>query len=557
MNLPQWALPAGLAVVGIGALVAAVIVIRRNSGHQVTAKERAELDLERRQAWRRRLAVIALAIGCLMMFLLAGIAAWLSFGAQREYAHAHNGGDWDAATGFAMLLDAGALSLSLIRFFEALTVRSSGLTRLLLFLFVASSAQMNLLHAPESGAGGAFLAVVPPLVYAVLLEMLLVKVEQVITGRNKQSKPDHERGYSLLLWLPWPIGAPVQMWKAWRSELLATIDNVRVLGSRRPLAPTAGPVLEEPASLEPVELASVEPAQPPVMLEKPVPAQLPEHRRPAPDEVPFPSMPVRGAAAPEPDGPAVPAAVASSTPAPAPVPVPVSAPDAGPAGSGPGGLPAEEAPQGEPEEDTVSPASPADQPVEAEGAEAEPAAVPDTGEAEGAEAPEEGPDRAEEAGQAGYHTGDDLEAGTQPAASEGGEPEKPRQAEEDAAPGEGEAAAEESEIRHERPGPEADGNEETRERQRVQIDLSTLPKDEGPRQLAERIYVAHLVAGLPLDKGDLAKWAGYKSPRSGGNEYRRLVKVHGPILEREGAGYLDLDWSSIEQHGDPVTAQTL
>lgn len=251
MTTFQWALSAGLAVAGIGAsaVVAMLLGNRRRAQEQnATAEERAQLALQRRNAWQRRLAVIALGIGCLMMFVLAGIAAWLSFGAQREYAHAHNGGDYDAATGFALLLDAGALSLSLIRFFEALTLRSSAITRILLLGFVSASAAMNLLHAPEAGAGSAFLAMVPPLVYAVLLEMLLFKIEQVIMGRQKRRKADQDRGYSLLLWLPWPIGAPVKMWKAWRSELLATVDNVRVIGSQRPRS--SAPVVASAASAE-------------------------------------------------------------------------------------------------------------------------------------------------------------------------------------------------------------------------------------------------------------------------------------------------------------------
>ncbi|MFE4663797.1 DUF2637 domain-containing protein [Streptomyces sp. NPDC056716] len=148
MSSPAWALPAALAAAGIGALAVTAVALlmssrRRAAEQNATAEERAELALQ------RRLAVTALGIGCLMMFVLAGIAAWLSFGAQREYAHAHNGGDWDAATGFALLLDAGALSLSLIRFFEALTLRSSAITRILLLAFVCASAAMNLLHGIE------------------------------------------------------------------------------------------------------------------------------------------------------------------------------------------------------------------------------------------------------------------------------------------------------------------------------------------------------------------------------------------------------------------------
>ncbi|MER6684570.1 DUF2637 domain-containing protein [Streptomyces olivaceoviridis] len=179
-----------------------------------------------------------------MLFAIAGTAGWLSFAAQRGYAHSRNGGDWDAATGFALLLDAGTLGLSLFRFFEALTLRSSALTRLLLILFVAASAQMNYLHAPASEEGvvdfgSRFVAVVPPLVYAVLLEMLLFKVEQVIMGKRPKRRRDKERGYSLLLWVPF-VGYPRQMWSAWRADLHSTLQNVRAPGSLKP-APTRTP----------------------------------------------------------------------------------------------------------------------------------------------------------------------------------------------------------------------------------------------------------------------------------------------------------------------------
>uniref|UniRef100_UPI000AA858FD DUF2637 domain-containing protein n=1 Tax=Streptomyces scabiei TaxID=1930 RepID=UPI000AA858FD len=267
MTTIQWALPAGLAVAGIGAAATVAMVLgnrRRAAEQHATAEERTQLALQRRNAWQRRLAVIALGVGCLMMFVLAGIAAWLSFGAQRDYAYAHNGGDWDTATGFALLLDAGALSLSLIRFFEALTLRSSAITRILLLGFVSASAAMNLLDAPEAGTGSAFLAMVPPLVYAVLLEMLLFKIEQVIMGRQKRRKADHDRNYSLLLWLPWPIGAPVKMWKAWRSELLATVDNVRVIGSQRPRPSAAAPATAE------VTVERAETAAPPAVTTAPM-----------------------------------------------------------------------------------------------------------------------------------------------------------------------------------------------------------------------------------------------------------------------------------------------
>ncbi|RLU81992.1 hypothetical protein CTZ27_30990 [Streptomyces griseocarneus] len=551
MNLSQWALPAGLALAAIGAVAAVAMVIRhlrRNSEQNVTAKERAELDLQRRQAWRRRLAVIALAVGCLMMFLLAGIAAWLSFGAQREYAHAHNGGNWDAATGFAMLLDAGALSLSLIRFFEALTARSSGLTRLLLFLFVASSAQMNFLHAPEAGAGGAFLAVVPPLVYAVLLEMLLVKIEQVVMGRNKPRKADHDRGYSLLLWVPWPIGSPYRMWKKWRTELLATINNVRAPGVRPapdvpaepgPKEPYAPPATPEPVVPERVLPASTEPALAGVMLEKsggtqPLSVPVPEPVAVVPSPETAEAMGLAPTGPPPSEATAyAPIPLPAPMPALSPVPKPVTEPEPATGTVGAAGLPVEEAEQ--------EPSLPAvEQAVEAVG--------PETAEAGAAEEPDEAEEPAEAQDSTGAQTATDT----------GAEPAQGSPGDDGAAPGEGEAEdGQEPVVRHERPAADSGDEEEVREHRRVQIDLSSLPKDEGPRQLAERIYVAHFVAGLPLDRGDLARWAGYKSHRSGGNEYRRLEGLYGPILTKDGAEYLDLDWSSLEQHADTLTGQNV
>ncbi|MFD6967201.1 DUF2637 domain-containing protein [Streptomyces sp. NPDC059949] len=508
MNLTQWALPAGLAVAGIGAVVTVGMLLghRRRAGEQsATAEERVQLALQRRHTWQRRLAVVALAIGCVMMFVLAGIAAWLSFGAQREYAHAHNGGDWDAATGFALLLDAGALSLSLIRFFEALTLRSSAITRILLLGFVSSSAAMNLLHAPGAGAGSAFLAVVPPLVYAVLLEMLLFKVEQVIMGRQKRRKTNRERAYSLLLWLPWPIGAPVKMWRAWRAELLATVDNVRVIGSHRPFPQTA----------DPAPGRTVEPALARVTLEKVGPAR-PTAAEPAavePAAAPPAANPLPAAARPraEADGRST-ASEAAALPAPAP---PAATPE-----------PAE---LGEREE--------LGEPEEADAREDE--RTPSVPAAAGEPAPLSGPEL-------------EQEPAWDPAAAADGR-DRVLVPHEVTADGESDLAdepeSEEPGTQHEHPEPEADV--EVREARRpVQIDLTTLPEDETQRQRAERIYVAHQVAGLPLTKADLGKWAGYTNSRSGGNEYRRLEREYGPILEREGAAYVDLDWFSVDQQDD-------
>ncbi|QQM47546.1 DUF2637 domain-containing protein (plasmid) [Streptomyces sp. JL4002] len=482
MTTFQWALSAGLAVAGIGTATTVALLLgsrRRAAEQNATTEERAALALQRRNAWQRRLAVIALGIGCLMMFVLAGIAAWLSFGAQREYAHAHNGGDWDAATGFALLLDAGALSLSLIRFFEALTLRSSAITRILLLAFVSASAAMNLLHAPGSGAGSAFLAVVPPLVYAILLEMLLYKIEQVIMGRQKRRKADSERAYSLLLWLPWPIGAPVKMWKAWRTELLATVDNVRVIGSQRP-RPSA-------AAAE----VTVERADSAAVVDTPAVGAAPANALPAP------TPQTAAGRAEEPSGTAVtPPAVSASPPAITPQ--------------------EEEAAT----EEALVPAAVVAPP---------PAAVPEP-EAEQDPEPEEEPAEPTE-------TGSSADASDEEEPLPGGED----------APGDEER--EEQEPEGEEPDPEHDTpphdeeDEETRERLSIDIDLSVLPKNLTQRQRAERIYVAHQAAGVALSQADLGKWAGYKNPNSGGNEYRRLEKEHGPIVVREGATHVDLNWS--------------
>ncbi|MFI8951158.1 DUF2637 domain-containing protein [Streptomyces sp. NPDC053750] len=479
MTTFQLALSAGLAVAGIGTATTVALLLgsrRRAAEQHATTEERAALALQRRNAWQRRLAVIALGIGCLMMFVLAGIAAWLSFGAQREYAHAHNGGDWDAATGFALLLDAGALSLSLIRFFEALTLRSSAITRILLLAFVSASAAMNLLHAPGAGAGSAFLAVVPPLVYAILLEMLLYKIEQVIMGRQKRRKADSERAYSLLLWLPWPIGAPVKMWKAWRTELLATVDNVRVIGSQRPrpVAAAAEMTVERAESAAIVDTAAVG-AVPVNAL-----ASAPKTAVGKAEEAPV------AAVAP----PAASASAAAITPQ---------------------------------EEEAAT----QEAPVPAVAVEPRPAAVPEP-EAEQDPEPEEEP------------------AAPTATASPAG------QSDEEPVPGggaPGDEDAEEEEPEGEEPDPEHDTpphdeeDEETRERLSIDIDLSVLPKNLTQRQRAERIYVAHQAAGVALSQADLGKWAGYKNPNSGGNEYRRLEKEHGPIVVREGATHVDLNWS--------------
>jgi hypothetical protein len=276
MGVEKVVLPAGIALGALFVLGAVALVLRsRRSREQdkLTAKQREELVKERREAWRRRLAVISLAIAFVIIFCIAGIAAWLSFGAQKAYAFDRNGGSWSAATGFALLLDAGALGLSLMRLFEALTARSSQLTRLYLVGFIIASATMNLLHAPHAPGespsfGGRLVAVIPPLVYAIFLETLLQKVEQLVLGKypRKKVKKSTERGYSLVLWVPF-IGYPWQMWKKWREDLHDTLQYVRAPGSRNPLP--ASPQ-EQEAAVEPPAPATEQPTAP-----KPAPAVAP------------------------------------------------------------------------------------------------------------------------------------------------------------------------------------------------------------------------------------------------------------------------------------------
>lgn len=474
MTAFPWSLPTGLTMAGVVAAAASLLLgsRRRAAEHHATAQERAALALQRRNAWQRRLAVMALGIGCLMMGILAGIAAWLSFGAQREYAHAHNGGDWEAATGFALLLDAGALSLSLVRLFEALTLRSSALTRILLFAFVSASAAMNLLHVPGAGAGSAFLAVVPPLVYAILLEMLLYKIEQVLMGRQKRRKADRDRGYSLLLWLPWPIGAPIQMWKAWRSELLSTIDNVRVIGSPRSRPSAASP-----------EAA--------VSLERIAPTTAPEAA------TTDPALVVNALAAGTPHTTHEEALASTETPTAASASAPASPP------------PSDRQP--------AAKHSPVAMP--------RPAATP---EPEAKPAPEHDP---VELATKGASAGQPDE---KPLAPHGEAVHEGERQEEEPA-GEKRSSAQDISRKDEQ-------GQEPREL-RIDIDLSVLPKNLTHRQRAERIYIAHQAAGVALSQVDLGKWAGYKNPNSGGNEYRRLEREHGPIVVREGATHVDLNWT--------------
>ncbi|MYS32911.1 uncharacterized protein DUF2637 [Streptomyces sp. KhCrAH-43] len=327
----KFLLPAGIgfAALCVFGIVALVLRSRRTREQdKLSAEDREKLADERRKTWRRRLAVISLSVSFVIIFCIAGIAAWLSFGAQKAYAFDRNGGSWTAATGFALLLDAGALGLSLLRLFEALTARSSQLTRLYLVGFIVASAVMNLLHTPHAFGetptlGGRLVAVIPPLVYAIFLESLLKKVEQLVLGKYpKKKRKKSERGYSLLLWVPF-IGYPREMWKQWRKDLHDTLQYVRAPGSRTPLPAPAAATGAEPDEKEMAPRA--QPRLVPQSVPRPAPVpQAPRDPRPAPmghmpavPQVVEPSSPATG-----PIGPPVPI----PGPAPAPASVPSSAP---------------------------------------------------------------------------------------------------------------------------------------------------------------------------------------------------------------------------------------
>ncbi|TGN72266.1 DUF2637 domain-containing protein [Streptomyces bauhiniae] len=338
MNIEKYLLPAGIGFAALVVLLIVTIVLRaRRSREQdkMSAEDRERLAEERRKTWRRRLAVTSLGIAFAIILCIAGIAAWLSFGAQKAYAFDRNGGSWDAATGFALLLDAGALGLSLLRLFEALTARSSQLTRFYLVAFIVASATMNLLHAPSPSLGGRLVAVIPPLVYAVFLETLLKKVEQLVLGKYpKRKRRDTERGYSLLLWVPF-VGYPRQMWKRWREDLHDTLDNVRAPGSRKPLAAAAtmdltpgedeGPAPDEspkaipaPSALRQAAPSASPPAAPLGAEPRPTqqPAYAPAAAVPAPRASSAPGPAAEGRPAPSPSaaGSATPRPSASAAP---------------------------------------------------------------------------------------------------------------------------------------------------------------------------------------------------------------------------------------------------
>ncbi|MBV9023833.1 MAG: DUF2637 domain-containing protein [Streptomycetaceae bacterium] len=90
-------------------------------------------------------------------------------------------------------------------------------------------------------------------------------------------------------------------------------------------------------------------------------------------------------------------------------------------------------------------------------------------------------------------------------------------------------------------GPDAE-DDELADVEEPKVDLGIGPPDETKSQRAERIYLAHQRAGVELTKPNLARWAGYQQEGSGRTQYKRLEKKYGPIMVREGADQLDIDW---------------
>ncbi|MCM2431053.1 DUF2637 domain-containing protein [Streptomyces sp. RKAG337] len=80
------------------------------------------------------------------------------------------------------------------------------------------------------------------------------------------------------------------------------------------------------------------------------------------------------------------------------------------------------------------------------------------------------------------------------------------------------------------------------EMEEPKVDLGVAPPNETKVQRAERIYLAHHQAGVELTKPNLARWAGYQQEGSGRTQYNKLEKKYGPIVIREGADQLDLNW---------------
>ncbi|MFJ9574539.1 DUF2637 domain-containing protein [Streptomyces bacillaris] len=115
--------------------------------------------------------------------------------------------------------------------------------------------------------------------------------------------------------------------------------------------------------------------------------------------------------------------------------------------------------------------------------------------------------------------------------------------------GEADASAEDEAPQREA-GDAEDDEAADGEPQEPKVKLGAAPPGETKGQRAERIYLAHQEAGVELTKPNLARWAGYQQEGSGRTQYNKLEKKHGPIVVREGADQLDLDWREPAADGD-------
>ena len=159
-------------------------------------------------AW---LTVGLLTLASGVLFALACASAWLSYHAQVAYVLAHNGNQAAQARVWALLLDAGTASVSLLRLYETLRSRSGLATRVSLLGCIAASVTMNLLHAPSRTAGGYLVAAVPPVMYAVFLEHLLTNLRSLLVADGQR----RSAWRTFVLW----INFPALMWSGRRGAL--------------------------------------------------------------------------------------------------------------------------------------------------------------------------------------------------------------------------------------------------------------------------------------------------------------------------------------------------
>ncbi|MBR7827581.1 DUF2637 domain-containing protein [Actinospica sp. MGRD01-02] len=189
-----------------------------------------------------------LILASVVLLVLAGASAWLSYHAQVDYVLAHNGNKAPEARVWALLLDAGTAGVSMLRLYEALRRRRGASTCLTLASCIGASVAMNVLHTPSHNPGGYLVAAIPPLMYAVFLEHLLANL------RNLLTKEEMRRGTwrTFVLWLNFPS----MMWRTWRAVLRHAAEPPRPERVEEEQEDTNGALCAAPA-----QAADEEPAQ--------------------------------------------------------------------------------------------------------------------------------------------------------------------------------------------------------------------------------------------------------------------------------------------------------